>query len=144
MAHFIPLPKLPSAKETAEAMLSNVFHIHGFPKDIVSDHGPQFILQFWKAFCGLLGATVSLSSGYHPESNGQTERVNQELEVMLRCLASHNPATWSKNIIWAEYAHNTLLCSSTGMSPFQCAYGYQPPRSQPWRMRFVFLLLRLW
>lgn len=60
MAHFIPLPKLPSAKEMAEAMLSNVFCIHGFPKDIVSDRGPQFISQFWQAFCGLLGTTVSL------------------------------------------------------------------------------------
>ena len=66
MAHFIPLPKLPSAKETAEVMLSDVFRIHGFPKDIVSDRGPQFISQFWRAFCALLGATVSLSSGYHP------------------------------------------------------------------------------
>ena len=67
MAQIIPLPKLPSAKETEEVVLSNVFHIHDFPKDIVSDCGPQFISQFWKAFCALLGATVSLSSGYHLE-----------------------------------------------------------------------------
>ncbi|KAI3376773.1 hypothetical protein L3Q82_000369 [Scortum barcoo] len=78
MAHFIPLPKLPSAKETAQVMINHVFRIHGLPTDIVSDRGPQFVSVFWKEFCRLLGATVSLSSGYHLESNGQTERMNQE------------------------------------------------------------------
>ena len=73
MAHFIGLPKLPSAKETADVMMNHVFRLHGFPRDIVSDRGPQFISKFWKEFCHLLGATVSLTSGYHPQSNGQTE-----------------------------------------------------------------------
>ena len=72
-------------------------------------------------------ATVSLSSGYHLQSNGQTEQLNQELETGLRCLVSRNPATWSKHFIWVEYAHNTLPCSFSELSPFQCAYGYQPP-----------------
>uniref|UniRef100_A0A8C9ZTG8 Gypsy retrotransposon integrase-like protein 1 n=1 Tax=Sander lucioperca TaxID=283035 RepID=A0A8C9ZTG8_SANLU len=119
MVHFVPLPKLPSAKELAEVMLSNVFKLHGLPRDVVSDRGPQFISRFWRAFCNLLGATVSLSSGYHPQSNGQSERLNQELEVGLRCLSSRNPASWSKQLIWVEYSHNTLPCSSTGLSPFQ-------------------------
>lgn len=83
MTHFIALPKLPSAKETADIMMTHVFRIHGFPKDIVSDRGPQFISRFWKEFCKLIGATVSLTSGYHPESNGQTEHLNQELETCL-------------------------------------------------------------
>lgn len=127
MVHFIPLPKLPTAKETAEVMLFQVFRLHGFPKDVVSDRGPQFVSKFWKAFCSLIGATVSLSSGYHPQSNGQTERKNQDLETSLRCLASLNPATWSKYVMWVEYAHNTLASAASGLSPFQCCYGYQPP-----------------
>lgn len=71
MVHFIPLPKLPSAKEMAEIMLHHVFHLHGLPRDIVSDQGPQYVAQFWQTFYSLLGATASLSSGYHPQSNGQ-------------------------------------------------------------------------
>lgn len=76
MVHFVPLPKLPSAKETAEVVLSHVFRLHGFPSDVVSDCGPQFVSRFWKEICALWGAIVSLSSGYHPQSNGQMERLN--------------------------------------------------------------------
>lgn len=124
---FIPLPKLPSAQETAKLMCQQVFRTFGLPLDIVSDRGPQFTSRFWRAFCKLIGATVSLSSGFHPESNGQTERLNQDLETTLRCLASTNPSSWSRYVIWAEYAHNTLCCSSTGLSPFECQFGFQPP-----------------
>ncbi|KAI3361893.1 hypothetical protein L3Q82_002216 [Scortum barcoo] len=74
-----------------------------------------------------MGASASLSSGFHPQSNGQTERMNQELETALRCMASQHPSSWSQQLLWVEYAHNTLICSATGLSPFQCAYGFQPP-----------------
>ena len=113
--------------ETAEIMMNNVFKVHGFPKDIVSDRGPQFVSRFWREFCRLIGAKASLTSGYHPEANGQTERLNQQLETGLRCLVSQNPSTWSKHLVWVEYAHNRLSTSATGMSPFKCAFGYQPP-----------------
>eukprot|EP00066_Takifugu_rubripes_P028568 XP_011617834.1 PREDICTED: D(3) dopamine receptor-like [Takifugu rubripes] len=83
-AHFIPLPKLPSAAETGELLVQHVFLLHGLPTDIVSDRGPQFCSQVWRSFCSALGASVSLTSGYHPQANGQAERTNQSLEDALR------------------------------------------------------------
>uniref|UniRef100_A0A3P9MMP6 Gypsy retrotransposon integrase-like protein 1 n=1 Tax=Oryzias latipes TaxID=8090 RepID=A0A3P9MMP6_ORYLA len=126
-AQFIPLPKLPTAAEMADILVHQVFRNHGIPKDIVSDRGPQFVSQVWRTFCSALGATVSLSSGYHPQSNGQAKRANQELEAALRCLAAQNPSTWSKFLVWIEYAHNNHPSSATGLSPFEISLGYSPP-----------------
>uniref|UniRef100_A0A8P4GJA5 Gypsy retrotransposon integrase-like protein 1 n=1 Tax=Dicentrarchus labrax TaxID=13489 RepID=A0A8P4GJA5_DICLA len=125
--HFVPLPKLPSSLETAKLLVTHVFRLHGIPQDIVSDRGPQFASQVWRAFCQALGASVSLSSGYHPQSNGQTERANQQLEAALRCVAARHPVSWCTFLPWIEYAHNSLTCAATGMSPFMAAYGFQPP-----------------
>ncbi|KAF7642255.1 hypothetical protein LDENG_00261250 [Lucifuga dentata] len=127
MAHFLPLPKLPSVKETAKLMLQHVFRLYGLPVDMVSDRGPQFSSVFWREFCTLVGATASLTSGFHPQSNGQTERMNQEMETALCCMVSQDLSSWSSQLLWVEFAHNTLPSSTTGMSPFQCAYGFQPP-----------------
>lgn len=107
-AHFIPLPKLPSAKETVRLVFDHVFRIHRLPTNVVSDRGPQFVSHFWREFCQQIGATVSLLSGFHPQMNGQAERANQILDRLLRCLTTRNPSSWSEQLTWAEYAYNSL------------------------------------
>uniref|UniRef100_A0A3P9J093 Gypsy retrotransposon integrase-like protein 1 n=1 Tax=Oryzias latipes TaxID=8090 RepID=A0A3P9J093_ORYLA len=126
LAHAIPLQKLPSAKELAALVSQHLFRLHGLPINIISDRGPQFIASFWKEFCNLLGIKVSLSSGFHPQTNGQVERYNQDLETSLRAMCCKNPKTWSSQLPWVEYSHNSLV-NSTGYSPFQAAYGFQHP-----------------
>ena len=77
--------------------------------------------------CWVVGSSASLSSGFHPQSNGQSEHANQDLEMTLWCLISANPTTWSQQLVWVEYTRKTLPCSATGISPFECFLGYQPP-----------------
>ncbi|KAK3543168.1 hypothetical protein QTP70_012273 [Hemibagrus guttatus] len=81
----VPLPGPPTAFDTAECLFNHVFRYFGLPEDIVSDRGPQFTSRVWKAFLKRLGVTVSLSSGYHPQTNGQTERKIQE------CVLGYQP-----------------------------------------------------
>ena len=81
----------------------------------------------WQAFCQVIGAKANLSSGYHPQTNGQTERANQHLEYVLRCVTAMEARRWSKQLPWVEYAINSQTCAATGLSPFEASMGYQPP-----------------
>ncbi len=127
----IPLPKLSTSLETVELLCNHVFRFYGLPDDIVSDRGPQFTSRVWSAFFKHLNVSISLTSGYHSQSNGQTERLNQEVIRFLRSYCQQHQTDWSRYIFWAEYAQNSLTKSATGMTPFKCILGFQPPMF-PW------------
>lgn len=93
MAHLVPPSKLLLANETAQLVLH---HLYGLPVDMVANRGSQFLSVFWKELCNLIGATTCLSSGYHPQCNGQSDRMNQEMETALGCMVSKNLSSWSK------------------------------------------------
>ncbi|KAK3508602.1 hypothetical protein QTP70_034948 [Hemibagrus guttatus] len=127
----ILLPGPPTALETAECLFSHVFRYYGLPEDIVSDRGPQFTSRVWRAFCKHLGVTVSLSSGYHPQTNGQNKRKIQEIGHFLRTFCHSHQESWNQFLGWSEYAQNSLRQSTTGLTLFHYVLGYQPPLF-PW------------
>lgn len=136
MAHFIPCAKAVSASKTVSLFMDHIFRLHGLPKEIVSDRGPQFVSRFWKHLFTACGTKISLSSAYHPQSDGQTERVNQILEQYLRCFVDYDQRNWSHLLAHAEFAYNNARHSSTKVSPFYANYGFHPrldltPTSSP-------------
>ncbi|XP_077155200.1 uncharacterized protein LOC143817594 [Ranitomeya variabilis] len=125
-AHFVPGTGLPSAKDTVNLVIQNVFRSHGVPDEIISDRGVQFTSRFWKGLCSALNINVCLSSAYHPQTNGQTERTNQTLEQYLRCYVSHLQDDWLELLSLAEFSYNNSQSASTKFTPFFANLGYHP------------------
>lgn len=115
-----------TAVATAKIFFDVVFRHHGLPEFLVSDRDPRFTSHFWKALFARLGSRLSMSTADHPESDGQTERVNRVLEDILRSVAAENPKQWSQLLPAIELAMNNAVHSSTGYSPFSLLYGRHP------------------
>ena len=126
MAHFAPCAKTISAEATTDLFLKNVVRLHGVPDDVTSDRGPQFVSRFWRRLLQTLGTAVNLSSSHHPQTDGQTERVNQILEQYLRCSLSYQQDDWVDLLPLAEFTYNNTLHGSTGVTPFFANYGFHP------------------
>ena len=100
MAHFIPVKTTYSTQRLAKLYLSRIVCLHGVPKTIISDRGTQFVSKFWDHLQQALGTQLAFSTAYHPQTDGQTERVNQILEDMLRACVLTYGTSWEEVYKW--------------------------------------------
>ncbi|KAF8751565.1 hypothetical protein RHS01_08145 [Rhizoctonia solani] len=124
--HFIPTTKKVTSKGLADLFISHVWKLHGLPVKTISDRGTTFTGKFLRALYQRLGVKPAFSSAYHPELDGQTERVNQFIEFYLRSYVAANHLDWATWLPLAEYAYNNAKHSATGKTPFELVYGRNP------------------
>jgi hypothetical protein len=127
-ANFLPLAHPYTAHQVANLFWDNICKLHGQPKVIVSDRDRIFTSKVWQDLFSALKVDLHFSTAYHPESDGQTERVNQCLEQYLRSMAFSEPLKWAEWLPAAEWWYNTSYHSSIKTTPFEALYGYPPPQ----------------
>ena len=125
-AHLIPTTTDASAPETAQLFFDGVFKHHGLPLKIVSDRDSKFTSKFWKGLMRLLGTKLAMSTAFHPQTDGQTERMNKVVEEMLRTVVESRPRDWEEYLPAVEFAYNNSVHRSTGFTPFELDCGQHP------------------
>ncbi len=118
MSHFIACKTAISATEVATLFMNEIVRHHGLPSSIVSDRDARFTSSFWKSLWKLLGTKLNMSTAFHPETDGQTERMNRTLEQMLRSYVNYKSNDWDEYLVSCEIAYNNSVQSSTGYSPY--------------------------
>ena len=122
----IPTVTNANAQQTARLFFDNVVSRHGLPISIVSDRDGRFISKFWTELFRITGTSLDMSSGYHPETDGQTERQNKVLRESLRAYSNYNQDDWDIHLPALQFSINSSTSASTGFSPFQLQTGQQP------------------
>jgi len=126
MVHFILTTEKTSAEGLARLFRDNMWKLHSLPEIIISDRGPQFAAGLMQELNRMLGIESKMSMAFHPQTDRQTERVNQELEQYLRMFIDHRQEQWPEWLGTAEFAYNNKAHSSTRMLPFKANYGQDP------------------
>ncbi|GJP37508.1 hypothetical protein CLOM_g9924 [Closterium sp. NIES-68] len=122
MAHFIACQQTITAEQTAQLFIANFIRVHGLPTAIISDRDPKFTSNFWRHLWDQFGTKLQFSSAYHPQTDGQTERVNQTMEQLIRTTCT-DPQTWEKSLPLLEFAYNNAPSATTQQSSFFLNYG---------------------
>jgi hypothetical protein len=125
-AHFLPVNTTITAEGSARQFRDHVWKLHGLPTRTLSDRGPQFTAAFTAEVYRLLGIKAAKTTAYHPQADGQTERVNQELEQYLRLFVSERQDDWVDLLPMAEFQYNNHVHSSTQQTPFFLDSGQHP------------------
>jgi transposase InsO family protein len=123
IAHFLLVKIDHQIAVYAQLYIARILSLHGIPKTVVSDRGPQFVAKFWEALHKSLGTKLLHSSAYHPQTSGKTERVNQILEDILRACVLEFPQKWDDCLPLAEFSYNNSYQESIKMAPFEALYG---------------------
>jgi hypothetical protein len=129
--HLFPVTTQLTADGVASIYFEQVFPLHGIPKKIISDRGPQFAARSMRALYKRLGIDAGLTTAYHPQANGQVERKNQEVEIYLKLFTGKRQDDWADLLPTAEFVINSRLNSATGHTPFELLYGYTPDFTIP-------------
>jgi hypothetical protein len=123
VAHFILVKTTFGGATLARLYLKEIVRLHGIPWKIVSDRGTQFTSKFWMSLQQAMGTKLDFSISYHPQSDGQTERVNKVLEDLLRACVLTFDGNWESSLPYAEFSYNNIYQASIKMSPFEALYG---------------------
>jgi len=126
MAHFIPTTEKTTAGGLAQLFRDNIWKLHGLPESIISDRGPQFAAGVMRKLNAMLEIDSKLSTAFHPQTDGQMERMNQELEQYLRMFIDHQQEQWPEWLGTAEFAYNNKVQTSTKVSLFKANSGQDP------------------
>lgn len=133
----LPCHKTITAEQAANLYFTHIWRIFGPPHSVVSDRGPQFISVFMDELCRLIGVQQKLSTAYHPQTDGNTEIVNQYLDQRLRPWVNYHQDNWSDLLPCMDWAQATLPHESTGLSPFEIEFGHKAVHHWDWEKRTV-------
>jgi len=125
-AYFIPINNWFSSKDMVQLLYDKVYPLHGLPLQIISDREVQYSAELFQEWCKILGIESTMLTAYHPQTDGQTEHVNQSLEQYLQCYVNYSLSNWSDLSPSAEFAYNNQAYKGTKDSPFFLEYGRSP------------------
>jgi len=125
-SHFLALKHPFIALSVGKIFMQQVYRLHGLPSSIISDRDKIFLSTLWQELFKLADVQLKMSSAYHPQTDGQTERANQCMETFLRCFVHATPVKWFEWLHLAEFWYNSSWHSALDRSPFEVLYGYSP------------------
>ena len=134
MVHIAPTTSKVTAEDTARLFFERVFAAHGLPREVISDRGPQFTGHFWRQLCSRFSVRPALSTAFHPQTDGQTERMNRVIEDTLRHFVGPRQDAWDDLLPYVEFAMNNSKSISTGHTPFFLNYGKHPVTPLTWHL----------
>ena len=119
-----------TAKGVAWIVLKEVVRLHGIPESIVSDRDARFTSIFWRYLQKLMGTKLLMSTAFHPQMDGATQRANRSIAQILQTVVNNDQKNWSEKCSMAEFAINSSVNATTGYAPFQLNYRYMPGSGQ--------------